>query len=181
MVVSRAVRIISLFALAMCVIALPARADWATDSLYKTNGVPYMLYVPPNYDPTNSYPLIMFLHGAGGEGTNNEASHVWNGASGKNSWVAMGTTFVLAPQGPTNGGWAYREASEFEHNCEAKAGGVAPRTRGRGELPSEPLAPRMSPKAPPPQLRPSPMRDALLRCAPGTNDHVKGGRWVGIR
>lgn len=84
---------------------VPARGDWATDALYRTNGVPYMLYVPPSYDATNLYPLVLFLHGAGGEGSNNE-NHVWNGSEGKNSWVAMGTTFVLAPQGPVNSGWA---------------------------------------------------------------------------
>lgn len=35
--------------------------------------IPYRLFVPPDCDPRQEYPLILFLHGAGERGSDNEA------------------------------------------------------------------------------------------------------------
>ena len=35
--------------------------------------IPYRLFVPPGYDPQKKYPLVLFLHGAGERGADNEA------------------------------------------------------------------------------------------------------------
>ena len=35
------------------------------------NTMPYRLWVPPNYVATTMYPLVMYLHGSGGLGTDN--------------------------------------------------------------------------------------------------------------
>jgi predicted peptidase len=65
------------------------------------NDMPYRLYVPENYDPTQSYPLVLFLHGGGERGTDNEKQILAN--DGAVIWAAPENqakhpAFVLAPQ-----------------------------------------------------------------------------------
>jgi dienelactone hydrolase len=45
----------------------------STNFAYATNGLPYRVMQPDNYQRTNAtrYPLVIFLHGTGGRGTNN--------------------------------------------------------------------------------------------------------------
>ena len=60
----------------------------------------YRLFVPENYDPTRSYPLVMFLHGAGQTGADNEIqianyeATVW----ARPEEQFKHPSFVLAPQ-----------------------------------------------------------------------------------
>jgi predicted esterase len=71
----------------------------------------YRLFVPDNYDATRSYPLVLFLHGAGERGTDNEAQLTAN--QGATIWAtpeeqAKHPAFVLAPQSggsPKTQGW----------------------------------------------------------------------------
>jgi predicted peptidase len=61
----------------------------------------YRLYVPENYDPSQVYPLVMFLHGAGEVGSDNEKQLTAN--QGASVWAkpeeqARQPSFVLAPQ-----------------------------------------------------------------------------------
>jgi len=63
----------------------------------------YGLFVPDNYDPSQSYPLVFFLHGNGERGsdgklhlTGNEGATVW----AKPELQAKHPAFVLAPQSP---------------------------------------------------------------------------------
>ncbi|AZG17249.1 cadherin-like beta sandwich domain-containing protein [Cupriavidus pauculus] len=63
--------------------------------------MPYRLYVPPNYDPHKRYPLVMFLHGGGEGGSDNEKQLL--GTQGATVWAkpeeqARRPAFVLAPQ-----------------------------------------------------------------------------------
>lgn len=63
--------------------------------------MPYRLYVPENYDPAKSYPLVLFLHGAGERGNDNEKQLLAN--DGAVIWAAPENqakhpAFVLAPQ-----------------------------------------------------------------------------------
>jgi len=59
---------------------------------------PYRLYIPENYDPDKSYPIILFLHGAGGRGDDNIKNA--NEASVLLPHVRMPEyeAFILAPQ-----------------------------------------------------------------------------------
>lgn len=63
--------------------------------------MPYRLYVPENYDSSKSYPLVLFLHGGGERGTDNEKHILAN--DGAVIWAAPENqakhpAFVLAPQ-----------------------------------------------------------------------------------
>jgi predicted peptidase len=83
----------------------------------------------PDYDTLRKYPLVIFLHGSGERGTDNEAQLKWgvqNFATDYN--MKMHPAFVVAPQCPDNMDW-----SEF-------------RTKKNGEtifmeaLPTKPMA-----------------------------------------
>ncbi|WP_439328108.1 prolyl oligopeptidase family serine peptidase [Lonepinella sp. BR2357] len=63
--------------------------------------VKYNLFVPKNYDPNKSYPLVMFIHDAGS--TNSNVKHTLLQGNGATSfagpeWQAKHPAFVLAPQ-----------------------------------------------------------------------------------
>ena len=67
--------------------------------------VPYRLYVPPNYDPLKTYPLTLFLHGAGERGTDNRLQ--LTGQMGELAFVnqTLEPIFMLAPQCPLGQQW----------------------------------------------------------------------------
>lgn len=72
--------------------------------------MPYRLYIPEGYDGTKSYPLVLFLHGGGERGSDNEAQLIAN--QGATIWAkpeeqAKRPCFVLAPQAHNqwNGGF----------------------------------------------------------------------------
>jgi len=94
-------------------IGLPAAAqtftvDDFTAGMYTDstgNTLPYRLFVPRDYDPAKSYPLVTFLHGAGERGTDNRLQ--LTGQTGELSYVNQSTaeTFMLAPQCPPTDQW----------------------------------------------------------------------------
>ncbi|MEM9082927.1 MAG: hypothetical protein AAGB34_04960, partial [Planctomycetota bacterium] len=68
--------------------------------------LPGRLFVPPNYDPTKSYPLVMSYHGLGGKGRDNARQvqiafndRIYNKAND----AAIEDFFLYAPQ--SGGGW----------------------------------------------------------------------------
>lgn len=87
----------------------------AQDSLYQkktfqaSNGLalPYRLLLPVDYDPHKKYPLVLFLHGAGERGNDNE-KQLTHGASlfladeNRKNFPAI----VVFPQCPTDNYWA---------------------------------------------------------------------------
>ena len=62
---------------ALAILAAPAAAATRDDFLYGHAGdgsnLPFRYFVPPGYDSAQAYPVILFLHGAGERGSDNEA------------------------------------------------------------------------------------------------------------
>ena len=76
----------------------------------------YRLFVPPGYDVGQKYPIVLWLHGASGRGSDNLAqisggnfagSHVWTTPENQGEYHA----FVLAPQVEITKGWARPHAN----------------------------------------------------------------------
>jgi len=99
---------------ALAILAAPAAAATRDDFLYGHAGdgsnLPFRYFVPPGYDSAQAYPLILFLHGAGERGSDNEAQ-LNNNANGAmqligDSQLALQPIFMIAPQCPTDGWWS---------------------------------------------------------------------------
>lgn len=72
--------------------------------------MPYQLFVPANYDATRAYPLVLWLHGGGGRGRDNQKQMTDGNSVGATIWTsprnqARYPAFVLAPQCPDGEMW----------------------------------------------------------------------------
>jgi predicted peptidase len=81
-----------------------------------TDSIPYRLFVPADYDPNQSYPLVLFLHGSGERGTDNRlqltgqtAPLVFVRPENQAQWPC----FMMAPQCPLNDSWF---SAPFNHD-----------------------------------------------------------------
>jgi len=65
--------------------ATGSHAGWYAQALYRrapgAHGLPYCLFTPPHVDAHEKLPLIVFLHGSGQNGDNNQ-DQIANGANG---------------------------------------------------------------------------------------------------
>ncbi len=109
-------RFLGIFAL-LALTVLPAMAQDKIDGfaamVYRNpsgESMPYRLFVPSeSYDKSKKYPLVIWLHGAGGAGNDNRLQIVGDQILGTHIWTrpenqAKHPTFVLVPQSP--GIWA---------------------------------------------------------------------------
>lgn len=69
--------------------------------------LPYQILYPKDYDPTKKYPLILFLHGSGERGNDNEkqlmhGSSLFTHEKNQNDFPAI----VVFPQCPSESYWA---------------------------------------------------------------------------
>jgi predicted peptidase len=72
-----------------------------------SQSMPYRLFVPPAYKQDMQYPLVLWLHGAGGAGSDNRQQILADQTLGTRIWTrpqnqAKYPSFVLVPQSPTN-------------------------------------------------------------------------------
>jgi predicted peptidase len=111
--------------------------------------MPYRLFIPENYDKAQKYPLVLWLHGAGGAGSDNlkqiqddqiDGTHLWTNYENQERFPA----FVVVPQG--SGTWtasgrtvlstqlstvvALLEALQMEFNIDANRLYVAGQSDG---------------------------------------------------
>lgn len=73
----------------------------------KGERMPYRLFTPARVEPGRTYPLVVFLHGAAGSGTDNEKQLQGGNVYGALVWALAGNqakhpAFVLAPQSDWN-------------------------------------------------------------------------------
>ncbi len=73
----------------------------------KTDTLPYRILLPDNYDPENKYPLIIFLHGSGERGNDNE-KQLTHGTElfMRDSIRKKYTAIVVFPQCSDNSYWS---------------------------------------------------------------------------
>ena len=70
--------------------------------------IPYQIFFPANYDSDKIYPLILFLHGAGERGNDNEKQLVHIAPHLSSDTVQNKFPSILVfPQCPTDGYWAH--------------------------------------------------------------------------
>ncbi len=73
----------------------------------KGDSLPYRLLLPKNYDATKKYPLVLFLHGSGERGNNNEAQLVHgSGLFLDETVMEKYPSIVVFPQCAANSSWA---------------------------------------------------------------------------
>ncbi len=90
--------------------------------------LPYRLLLPQNYDAAKKYPLILFLHGAGERGNDNEAqlmhgSELFLRDSIRKKYPAI----VLFPQCPANSFWSnvnIKTGANGERDFQFQTGGT---------------------------------------------------------
>jgi pimeloyl-ACP methyl ester carboxylesterase len=71
--------------------------------------LPYRLFIPPGYTPDKKYPLVLFLHGSGEAGNNDETQLVGGGPAALSHPLlqAQHPSFVLCPQIPFRAQWGF--------------------------------------------------------------------------
>ncbi len=83
-----------------------ARMDDASYSDAGGRTLPYRLLEPQPYDPARKYPLVLFLHGSGERGSDNQIQvRIRNGAYELMETARSRAYFLLVPQAPKGARW----------------------------------------------------------------------------
>jgi predicted peptidase len=98
-----------LFILVFFIVAYqPGKAQSYTKDVYRTDkdSLPYRLLYPLRYNKHKRYPIVLFLHGSGKRGTDNEAPlavvpKALTDSTGREKYPC----FILVPQCPKNDVW----------------------------------------------------------------------------
>jgi predicted peptidase len=79
--------------------------------------MPYRIFIPREYNSHKKYPLVLWLHGGAGRGTDNLKQISGGNTSGSHLWISADIqkkypAFVIAPQCPENEMLATLELAE---------------------------------------------------------------------
>jgi predicted peptidase len=104
---------IAAVALSSTVIADTSPFEKRTYKAGTREAMPYRLFIPRDYDSTKRYPLVLWLHGGGGRGNDNEKQLTGGNSAGARVWAAPASqsrypAFVVAPQCPEGETWTPR-------------------------------------------------------------------------
>ena len=103
----------------------------------KGTSLPYRLYVPDDYDPEKSYPLVLFFHGAGERGNDNNAQISAGSVMQRLLLPSEQKNFpclILAPQCPGNSQWVLSDWGPGVYNHNTMATPVSPYMAAAEEL-----------------------------------------------
>jgi len=86
---------------------------------HKSVSLPYVLYLPDDYDSRDEWPLVLFLHGAGERGNDNETqlkhgANLFLAAENRQKYPAI----VVFPQCPKEDYWARVERNKAKKQWE---------------------------------------------------------------
>lgn len=99
--------------------------------------LPYRLYVPDDYDPNKSYPLVLFFHGAGERGTDNTAQISAGSVMQRLLLPEEQKKFpclILAPQCPGDSQWVLSDWGPGVYNHNTMQTPVSPYMKAAEEL-----------------------------------------------
>lgn len=99
--------------------------------------LPYRLYVPDDYDPDKSYPLVLFFHGAGERGTDNTAQISAGSVMQRLLLPEEQKKFpclILAPQCPGDSQWVLSDWGPGVYNHNTMQIPVSPYMKAAEEL-----------------------------------------------
>lgn len=88
---------------------------------FVSNGytMPYRLYIPKNYDCGVMYPVLLFLHGAGERGTDNESQlRLCLQEAFNDTESPVYDSIVIAPQCPPERQWVYAPWANGNYSAE---------------------------------------------------------------
>lgn len=105
-------RIISVVCVLISLLSLSAQETYQKETFISSRGdtLPYRLLRPETVKAGEKYPLVLFLHGAGERGNDNERQLTHGGQMFLNPVNReKHPAFVLVPQCPVSGYWAYME------------------------------------------------------------------------
>jgi len=100
--------------------------------VYENNGkrLPYRLFVPLGYDKDRKYPLLLWLHGGTGNGSDNVKQLTGKNQLATHFWIssevqAKFPVFVLAPQCPFGESWSDPEFNQPGQALQLTMGALA--------------------------------------------------------
>jgi len=101
----------------------PVELSFEKMSFEASNGIvlPYQIHYPELYSFNEKCPLLLFLHGAGERGNDNEAQMIHGGDLLRSSEI-LRNVIVIVPQCPENSRWATRGGAwELDYDPELNA------------------------------------------------------------